>query len=194
MTVKILQGLGALILVLTTAALGLWGLSSFLRFLFDGVNPTVAAASVAAGVAAIVSVATVVLGRYFERRAQIELALREAQLPIYQELITVLMAMLKQSGDSAVDSLSDEERSAWVVSHMRRLTPQLITWAGDDVLVKWSAYRRQAGDLEWQQSLRRLGELLVAIRKDFGYRNRGVTEADVLGLFINDIDETWPKA
>lgn len=29
----------------------------------------------------------------------------------------------------------------------------------------------------------------MAIRKDMGHKNKGVTKGDLLGLFINDIDK-----
>lgn len=151
-------------------------------------DPTIGAAVVAGLVTVVVSVATVVLGRYFERQASIERELRQSKVRVYEDLINLLMTMLGQSS-SAQELGGEQERLAWVVKEMRKLTPQMITWCGNDVLVQWSKYRREAGALGTSESLDRLAQLMFAVRRDFGHPDRGVERNDLLGLFINDIDQ-----
>src|SRR5437879_1712781 len=58
---------------------------------FHGVNPTVAAAAVTAMATVLVTVATLVIGRYLERRKGIEAKIRASKIPVYTRLVSGLM-------------------------------------------------------------------------------------------------------
>ena len=160
---------------------------SAIGFVFKGVDPTVAAAMVAGLATVAVSVVGVFLGRYFERRKMLEAEIRVASIPMYTEFINGMLAMFR-SADPADDD-ETAKRTADLVELLTRLTPDLVRWASDDVLVAWSRYRRRASSLSTKDSMQEFGELMKALRKDFGHRNRGVKVGDLLGLFVNDIDE-----
>ena len=111
-------------------------------------------------------------------------------------LVTSFMSIFNQAmeekGEEGVTVDPDgttAKQEVGFVEVMQRLTPQLLTWAGDDVLVKWSRYRRLAGGLDPIESMFELEKVFLAIRKDFGHSNRKVGKGDVLGLFVNDINE-----
>lgn len=188
----VLRGLGALILLLALAAgvlLGIsWGARGLLALAFEGVDPTVSAAIVAAVATTTVSVITVFVGRYFERRREIEAEIRKSKIPVYTDLVQSLMSVLtkKPKDDGQEESEADPNELARA---MYRITPQLITWANDDVLIKWSRWRRKATDLAPMDSMFQLEQLLQAIRKDFGHSDKKVERGDVLGLFVNDIED-----
>ncbi|MFI0515366.1 hypothetical protein ACH3Y9_34040 [Streptomyces sp. WSLK1-5] len=147
---------------------------------FHGVNPTVAAAAVTAMATVLVTVATLVMGRYLERRKTIEAEIRASKIPVYTTLVSGLMRTVMNPGSSSEDE---------VVQFLREITPNLITWASDDVLLAWSKFKREAQILPSEDTVFSFEELLSAIRRDFGHGGRQMQEGDLLALFINDIDE-----
>ncbi|MBL1083079.1 hypothetical protein JK359_13980 [Streptomyces actinomycinicus] len=150
------------------------------RQVFHGVNPTVAAAAVTAMATVLVTVATLVIGRYLERRKSVEAEIRASKIPVYTRLVSGLMRTVMNPDSSNADE---------VAQFLREITPDLITWASDDVLLAWSKFKREAQVLAAEDTIFSFEELLSAIRRDFGHSGRQVKEGDLLALFINDIDE-----
>lgn len=181
---KSVLALSLLVGLVILAMLGLkWGLSS----LFDGANETVTAAVVAAVATVLVSVFGVVYARSRERKDVVEREIRVRKIPMYTEFVTELFKIFDLGGNSGG---SDDERTAELVRFMARITPELVTWASDDVLTTWSRYRRRAAGMSGEDSMFELERLLLAIRRDFGHPNKDVKDGDLLGLFVNDIDDT----
>lgn len=149
--------------------------------LFHGVDPTVAAAVVAAGSTVIISVATLVFGRYFERRKAIETEIRAKKFPIYSKMVNGFIGLLLRA--------NEPEQETNAESFFRELTPDLMTWASDDVLIAWSHFKRGINATSPERALFEFEKVLMEIRKDFGHSGRKVVEGDLLGLFVTDIDQ-----
>ena len=161
----------------------------FLHWLFQGVSPTISAAIVAAAATTSVSVLGVALGRYLERRHQIEVELRERKIPMYTEFVNGLMKIfnqrepeLREAADGLVDSQFD------LVEFFREMTPRLMVWASDEVVSKWSVLRRDSDERELVINMFMLEDLLTSIRKDLGHPG-AIPKGHLLGLFVNDIRE-----
>jgi hypothetical protein len=189
---QVLRGLLALVVLLAVAAGVVWaiglGARSVLRSTFAGVDPSVASAIVAGFVTVVVSVGGVLLTRYFERRKAVEEEIRATKIPMYTELVEGLFSAL--NGMSENGEVDTEATTAL----FQRLTPQLMTWASDDVLLSWSRWRRglNTGAFVGPEVLFAFESVLQAIRKDYGHKNQGVSRGDLLGLFVNDVDEYLP--
>ncbi|MGW2789499.1 hypothetical protein ACWC9H_06185 [Streptomyces sp. NPDC001251] len=188
---RFIKGLGAFALL---AALLLGGVEVVAllarrigRQIFHGVNPTVSAAAVAAMSTVVVAVATVVVGRYYERRAAVETEIRSSKIPVYSQLVKSLLRMLLR-GEAAAAGDADQ-----FAQELREITPQLIAWASDDVLIEWSRFKRSitvaSTEAETEAALFELEKLLIAIRRDYGHKGQAVKEGDLLGLFITDAQE-----
>ncbi|MEU6109748.1 hypothetical protein ABZ853_15250 [Streptomyces albidoflavus] len=189
-----IKGLGALALL---AALLLGGVEAvaFLarrvgRQMFHGVNPTVSAAAVAAISTVVVAVATLVIGRYYERRAVVEAEIRASKIPVYSRLVESLLRIILRGGAAA-------EGTEQFADEIREITPQLIAWGSDDVVVEWSNFKRSittaSTESEREEAFFGLEKLLMAIRRDYGHKGRNVKEGDLLGLFINDAYEVLER-
>lgn len=179
-----IKGIGSLA-VLAALLFGVVEVVAFLaRYVghqvFHGVNPTVAAAAVTAMATVLVTVATLVIGRYVERRKAVEAEIRGSKIPVYTRLVSGLMRTVMNPESSSEDD---------VAQFLREITPDLITWASDDVLLAWSKFKREAQVLVSEDTVFSFEQLLSAIRRDFGHSGRQVKEGDLLALFINDIDE-----
>ncbi|MFE3522691.1 hypothetical protein ACFXOD_14025 [Streptomyces sp. NPDC059161] len=152
---------------------------------FYGVNPTVSAAIVAAMSTTIVSIGSILLNRSIDRRRLIENEIREKKIPIYSTLVSGLFEVLHPSDESTREAAAGEV--------FRTITPQMITWASDDVLIAWSHFRRKFESLPEDDRVFLLEGVLSAIRKDFGHSGIKVREGDLLGLFITDIDQALAR-
>ncbi|MFD8674301.1 hypothetical protein ACFV1A_14590 [Streptomyces seoulensis] len=179
-----IKGIGSLAVLAALLFGAMEGVAFLARYvgrqIFHGVNPTVAAAAVTAMATVLVTVATLVIGRYLERRKSVEAEIRASKIPVYTRLVSGLMRTVLDPDSSNADE---------VAQFLREITPDLITWASDDVLLAWSKFKRESQVLEAEDTIFSFEDLLSAIRRDFGHNGRRVGEGDLLALFINDIDE-----
>lgn len=179
-----LKGLGALVLLaaLLLGAVEAVGLAArqLGRQIFHGVNPTVAAAAVTAMSTVIITVATLVIGRYIEKRKAIETEIRASKIPVYSRLVSGLFTLLQTE--------AGPQQTVAAETLFRELTPDLITWSSDEVLVEWSRFKRTVSNLPPEEAVFALEKVLMAIRRDYGHKGSKVEDGDLLGLFINDID------
>ena len=181
-----LQALVALV-VLAALCVGLaLSIRWFAGWIFDGVDPTVSAALVAAMATVLVSVLGVVLARFLERRRQIEVEIRQRKIPMYRKMVQGLISGLlnTKNGDTT-------ELEALFTS----LTPQLITWASDDVITAWNRFKRSSGEVESDPMgvMFKFEEILTAVRADLGHKSGDLAKGELLGLFVNDIHEHLPS-
>lgn len=187
--ILILAALTALSIGLAVSARWLLG------WLFDGVNATVAAAIVAAAATTVVSVLGVTLGRYLERRDQIELELRQRKIPIYIDFVEGIMAMfadVKRTGAPTLPKTGKPKAAFDLVAFFERINPKLMIWASNDVVSKWSRFRRGADKTPPTEYLFMMEDLLAAIRTDLGHRGQ-LPKGDLLGTYINDIEDFLSK-
>ncbi|MCW2785661.1 MAG: hypothetical protein JWP74_2178 [Marmoricola sp.] len=174
------NGVWALAVVGGTVVGIAFGLREGLSWLFADVDPTIGAAIVAAAATTVVSVLGVALGRYFERRQKIELEIRERKIPVYQGMVEGLLTGLLDS---------EEDDTSALEAVFKEITPQLITWASDDVIAAWAKFKRDSGESEPIALMFQFEEVLMAVRRDLGHATKNLSKGDLLGLFINDIHE-----
>ncbi|MFG1812092.1 hypothetical protein [Streptomyces sp. NPDC049040] len=130
----------------------------------------------------IVAVATLVVRRYVERRKAIQDEIRAGKIPVYSRLVGGLMATIL-NGNS-------ENNADDIVTLLREVTPDLVTWASDDVLVAWARFKREVQSATQSvDAVFEFEKLLLAIRRDYGHSGSKMTEGQLLALFINDVDE-----
>jgi len=146
------------------------------------------AASIIAAVGTIsVSVISVTVGKYYERKLSIEQELREKKIPMYNGFVEFLFKVLMS--DKIGKRMSEKD----MMTYFMKFTQELIVWGSDEVVNLWSNYRRYFVNEEKVDTsyytMFELEKLLLAIRKDTGHKNKGLNKGDLLGLFINDVDK-----
>ena len=67
-------------------------------------------------------------------------------------------------------------------------TKPLLLWGSDEVVRRWGRLRLGMG-AGGTESLFRLEELLLELRRDVGYPGTSLKRGDLLRLWVNDIDE-----
>lgn len=184
---------GGVILLLALAVGTVVAFRSLVHYAFQGVSPTVAAAIVAAAGTGLLSVVTVVIQRVYERRQAVDQQIRQRKVEVYTDLLTHFFDIF-----GIGENRSDEESKAVIESAMLRLgklTPSLIAWASDPVLLAWSQYRRKlsAPGSDPLEAMLGLEHVLLSIRLDLGHSNKDFGRGDLLALWVNDIDEVLAK-
>lgn len=170
-----------------------YGLYSIVNYLIDilaSLQQEVSATIIAGMVTIVVSILSITIGKYYERKMVIEKELREKKIPMYEEFIEFLLNLLLAKKIKGEEMSEDE-----MVTFFNKFTQKLMVWGSDEVVSQWSKYRRQAGKdpQDSSKSMFELEKLLLAIRKDTGHANKNIKSGDLLGLFINDIDKYLEK-
>ncbi|WPC67347.1 hypothetical protein SBP18_02270 [Rhodoferax ferrireducens] len=144
-----------------------------------GVNPQLAVAVVAAGTTLIASTATVMLGRYYERRKEIEAHFRAEKIKIYDEFLAQLFKLFESEGDSPAD----------MVKFLREWQRKLILWGGSNVLgayFKWMSRLKQGNpDAE---TVFLMDEFFRALRADIGQSSSGLPKGTFAHLILRHGD------
>lgn len=159
----------------------------FLWKIFAEVNPTVGAGIVAATATVIVSVVSVLVAKRLEQKSLVIREHRERKTPIYEEIVKLIFRFAF-SEKIGLEALTEQE----LIKKMAWITENLVIWGSDDLLLAWSKFRKfstQSEEIPNFQVLFEVESLLLAIRKDLGHSNKGIKRGEILGLFINDIED-----
>lgn len=79
---------------------------------------------------------------------------------------------------------------------MAEITQELVIWGSDDMLNAFYDFRNKSIENSYEKignsynpynTLFAVEDLLLAIRKDLGHKNKKVSRGRILGLFINDL-------
>lgn len=164
-----------------------WLLLTSLISVFKGLQKEVAAALIAASATIVVSVLSVVVAKFYEKKRVIELEHRNKKIPIYEEFVEFLFKLLMNEKLEG-KPLTEKE----MLEFMRGFTQKLLVWGSDDVVLQWSKYRMMFVNNDKPDTMKtmlQMEQLLYAIRKDTGHKNKQHKKGDILKLFINDIDK-----
>jgi hypothetical protein len=134
-----------------------------------------------------------VLSKHYERNRAIEQELREKKIPAYYEFVELWFSIV--ASRSAEEGEEAAEQSKQRTALLMAFTQKVLVWGSDDVVAKWSRLRRRFGRNEpfSQEMLFEFEQLLLAMRLDTGHANKRLKRGDLLGLFINDIDNLLEK-
>ena len=190
MAVRIKQGFLAS-LALIVIGLFVWGAASMMMAFgraLSSVSPTILTALIAAAGTVIVSVVSVSLSRYSETRIAVLKENREKKMPVYEKLIGFLFRIVYGS------KLGQEPSYKEVLDFFASFTQEFMVWDADDVVKCYVAFRRHSLSAGKPAELVLLYEDLVrAIRKDLGHKNKGLRKGDILSIFVNDVETLLRK-
>lgn len=121
-----------------------------------------------------VATLTVMLGRYLERKKEIESHFRTSKIQMYDDFLAEFFKLFGDEEDADVD----------LVPFLREWQRKMIVWGGAPVLVayvKWSQHLKK-GEPD-AQTVFLMDEFFRAMRKDIGLSNSGLEK----GLFSHFI-------
>lgn len=183
------------IVALLVLAAFVYGAFVAVRAVFNVVtslDSEIAVAIIAAAATGFVSVISIVLSKLYESRTLLQREHREKKIPVYEELIKFMSRMF--IGAKTGNQPTEKE----LLQFMSDFTQRVMIWGSDNVLAVWVKWRRSStGEGASKANPKKLmiiyEDLIFAIRKDLGHKNKGLTETDILALFINDIDKLQNK-
>jgi hypothetical protein len=155
---------------------------------FAGLQQEVAASIIAGLTAVFVSVFTLVISKYFERKGEVRKEHREKKVPIYEDLMDFWFYTLFAT-QMGKQNLSQEE----IIARTSDILKGLIVWGSDDVLLEYhkmrTGFMSESPQNVDPKKLLLLENLLLAIRKDLGHKNREFKRGIILQLWVNDLSK-----
>ena len=157
---------------------------------FISVNPQLGAGLLAASATIIVSLISVLVSKHLERRSVILAHLREKKIPTYEKIINFIFSL---TFAQKLDKKQPTDKE--MIKFMAEITQELVIWGSDEMLEAFYKFRKasiQNTEPHAQNPVEILfvvEDLLLAIRKDLGHRNKNIGRGKVLGLFVNDLPE-----
>lgn len=134
----------------------------------------------------VIGIVSVALITYFankslERKRVVESSLREEKRKMYDEYIKFYFRVF--SGDKVNDKPSEAEMTKFFVEK----NPTIVTYASNSVIKEVGKMRLRLSSNP--ESMFVVENVLKEMRKDLGHSSSGLDKADILRLFINDIDD-----
>ena len=144
----------------------------------------VAIAAITAFTTVTISTLTVVLGKYYERKKDIEAHYREKKTEIYDEFLSEFFKVFFSEKEE--DEESDEDN---LVAFLREWQRKMVLWGGQDVLVKY---------LKWMTHLKKgnpdansiflMEDFFREIRTDIGHKNNKLEKGTFAHLILRNAD------
>ena len=136
----------------------------------------------------------------YQRRGAVEDSLREARTPVYEDFMSFFFRLFASAKRPELKP-DEAEMEKFFMDFTRRAIPL----SSDRFLTEWSAYRVKLvrGELQTtdatkpNHTLVDFERVLLAVRHDFGHRDRHLHPGDILGMWINDLPtmpQKYPKS
>jgi hypothetical protein len=173
------------VLALAAVATAVWAISRGLVLLWDSfaaIPKEIAVALIAAAATVFVSTLTVVLGRYFERKRELDALYRDKKAEIYDEFLKQFFDLLHGNSDAKATS---DDMAAFLREFMRKL----LLWSGPEAItafVKWKD--NLARGVPDAQTIFVTEEFLLALRKDLRHSDMGIPSGFFARLFLKEAD------
>ena len=171
---------GFALLVIIVGGVG-WLVYIFFRYL-SAVPKELAAALVAAGATVLVATFTVMVGRYFERKKELDALYRDKKIEIYDEFLKEFFNLFFGAGEG---NLAAPEKD--LVPFLREFTRKLILWSGPNVIEAFVAWKDHlAKGVPDAQSIFLTEAFLRAIRDDLRHSSRTLRRGFFARLFLRE--------
>lgn len=158
-----------------------WGISNFFSYLAS-IPKELAAPLIAASATILVATLTVMIGRYYERKKELDALYRDKKTEIYDEFLKEFFSLFFNAGE---DSPSEAQKD--LVSFLREFTRKLVLWSGPEVIEAFVAWKDHlAKGNPDAQSIFHTEAFLLAIRKDLRQSNRALRKGFFARLFLRE--------
>lgn len=170
-----------LLLLAGVVALIVWLIQAFFRYV-ETVPKELAAPLIAGAVTIVVSTATVMTGRYFERKKELDALYRDKKTEMYDAFLKEFFSLFYSTGERPHD---DEERD--LVPFLQDFTRKLVLWSGPGVIEAFATWKDHlAKGTPDAKSIFLTEAFLLAVRKDLGHSNFGLHRGFFARLFLRD--------
>jgi len=152
------------------------------------VNPDLAVAVIVSAATLLASTITVMLGRYFERKREIEAHFRAEKIKIYDEFLAELFKVFHSANEVSTDQ-GGEETNEKMVQFLREWQRKLVLWGGNCVLATYFAWMNRMKSLPPDaQTIFLMDEFFRALRADIGQSSNGLPRGAFANLVLRHGD------
>lgn len=168
----------------------IWGGLALFKLLWKSLTnlqPDLASALITASATSIVAVLTISIGKYLERKKDIENQQRLKKIEMYEIFLQKWLTYLLSSSTEEKSSLIE---STEFKNFLKDFTAKLILWGSDQVVKDYSNFREESQKSQPQkkyETIYKFENVLFSIRKDLGHGNKPLKDGDLLKLFVNDL-------
>ena len=181
----------AIIIILTLAFVGGVGFGIFylIRLIWVSIvalESNLSIAIITASATVLVSVITVVYGKYLEKKREIEQQHRVQKTEIYEKFMVEMFKVLKLI--KTEENIAQDQLSEFAEEFSRKL----ILWGGRDVIREYVKFKKFGNNPKNKGNTHILilfEKILYSIRKDLGHSNFNLIQKDLLSLMIKDIEK-----
>jgi len=149
---------------------------------FKLLDPKVSVGILTASGTVIAATLAIVLGKYFERKKDIEAHYREKKIEIYDEFLKEFFDLFYSD-----DTESSENQDERMVVFLREWQRKMILWGGQDVLskyVSWMGHLKK-GEPD-AETMFMTEEFFREIRKDLGHKNNKLEKGTFIHLLLRN--------
>lgn len=127
--------------------------------------------------------------KFLERRDQIRQEQRTKKAEVYEEFMKFWFRLLTGE-DSDGDEPSEDyvENTEAIKDYTKNFTHKLATWGSEPFLKEYTTFKNILMGGEEQKAILYFENVLLAIRSDLGYSNKGLERGDLLKIIL-DSDE-----
>ena len=153
-------------------------------------DPRVSVSLVTGVVTVLVAVGSVLVSKHFDRQAEVRAHLRDRKTKTHEKIVGIVHDL--SFGRKTRDEPPNEHE---LVRKMAEIVRELMIWGSDDMIrafheFRMASLRQAAGTARPLDTLFAVEDLLLAIRKDLGHKNKGITRGRILRLFVNDLPDS----
>ena len=183
-----LQLVMGFVLLGAIALLAYWTVATIWNAL--SATPTIGAGIAAAALTGALAILSTFLTKHLDRKATVVAQLREKKIPVYEEIIRLVFG-IALAGKGGKAPLKEQD----IVRQMADITEKLTIWGSDELVEAYYKFRmasiRQAagGSQDPREALIALTDLMLAVRRDLGHKNKNISRRKILGLFVNDVPD-----
>jgi hypothetical protein len=150
--------------------------------------PKELAGALVAGVSAVVvATLTIVVGRYFERKKELDALYRDKKTEIYDEFLKRFISLTT----STQEKTASEPESPDLVDFLRDFTRKLLLWSGPEVIeafLLWKDHLAKTASNPDAKTIFLLEEFFLAIRRDLRHSNKGIRRGLYARAFMREGD------
>lgn len=142
---------------------------------------------------AVVSIFTLVYGKYIDNKQKTNRYLYGKREEPYSQFIGMVYNILQSK--KIGKSYSEHD----MLEDLFKFSQQITIWGSNEVIQKWNRFRNYSIKREKDPTLPSenilfiLEDIIYAIRKDMGHKDKVLKRGELLSLFVNDIDEALEK-
>lgn len=160
-----------------------WIVNSFFSYLKE-VPKELGAALIAGGSTIIVATATIMIGRYYERKKELDALYREKKTEMYDEALKEFFNIFFRKNSNDSEAPNDD-----LVLFLQEFTRKLVLWSGPEVIEAFVKWKEHLGKSEPDaNSIFLLESFLKSIREDLRHSNKGLQRGFLAKLVLRESD------